>query len=71
MKTLPNGTTLTGNGLNLTLSGAVCVTEPGSCGADEWLYVWETPDGLRSHVTTGIELAELLADGAKLGGVII
>jgi len=64
---LENGTTLTGNGLNLTLWDSMCVTEAGSCGEDEWLYVWETPDD-RSYVTTDIELAGLLADGAKLGG---
>ena len=69
MNTLPSGTTLTGNGLSLTLWDSMCVTEAGSCAEDEWIYVWETPDGLRSHVTTDVELAGLLADGAKLGGI--
>jgi len=63
---LENGTTLTGNGLKLTLWDATCTTEAGSCAEDEWLYIWQTPEG-RSHITTDIELAELLADGAKLG----
>jgi hypothetical protein len=65
---LPNGTTLTGNGLSLVLNNSHCVPEPGSCAEDTWEYDWITPDG-RSHITTDAELAGLLADGAKLGGV--
>ena len=68
MKTLEKGTTLTGNGLNLVLKGVVTVPEPGSCAEDTWLYEWTTTDS-RSYITTDYELAGLLSDGAKLGGV--
>jgi len=60
------GTTLTGRGLNLTLQDSECVTEPGSCAEDTWIYHWNTPEG-RSHVTTDTDLAGLLADGAIMG----
>jgi len=61
------GDKLTGNGLSLTLVDRECTTPPGSCGGDEWLYHWKTPQD-RSHVTTCVELAGLLSDGAKIEG---
>jgi hemolysin-activating ACP:hemolysin acyltransferase len=64
---LPKGTTLTGNGLNLVLHDCNVVPEPMSCAEDTWIYDWITPEG-RSHITTDHELADLLHDGAKLGG---
>ena len=62
---LKDGTKLTGLGLKLTLGDAQLLTEAGSCGEDEWLYHWLTPDD-KSYLTTNIELAGLLADGAEL-----
>jgi hypothetical protein len=62
---LKNGTTLTGLGLKLTLEDTELLTEAGSCGADEWLYHWLTQDD-KYYLTTNIELAGLLADGAEL-----
>jgi len=61
----PNGTKLTGLGLNLILEDTELLTEDGSYGEDEWLYHWTTPEG-RSFLTTDIELAGYLADGATL-----
>ncbi len=61
----PKGTTLKGLGLNLTLEDIEFLTEDGSCGEDEWLLHWATPEG-RSFLTTDIELAGYLADGATL-----
>ena len=61
----PNGTTLTGLGLKLTLEDTELTTPPGSCAGDEFLYHWRTSDD-RSHLTTHVELASLLADGATL-----
>ena len=63
--TYPNGTTLKGLGLNLTLEDTEFLTEAGSCGEDNFLYHWSTPEG-RSFLTTDIELAGYLADGATL-----
>jgi hypothetical protein len=68
MKELPNGTKLTGNGLNLVLKNSHCVPEPGSYAEDTWEYEWIKVCG-GSYITTDIELARLLADGAKLGGI--
>ena len=51
--------------LDLTLRDAECITEPGSCGGDEWLYHWENSEGL-PFLTTDIELSDLLSDGATL-----
>ena len=65
---LETGTTLTGNGLNLVLKDCHPVPEPMSCAEDTWIYEWIKVDG-GSHVTTDYELAEILHDGAKLGGV--
>lgn len=62
---MPIGTKLTGLGLNLTLEDTEFLTEAGSCGEDEWLHHWATPEG-RSFLTTDIELAGYLADGATL-----
>ena len=62
---MPAGTTLKGLGLNLILEDAEFLTEAGSCGADEYLFHWATPEG-RSFLTTDIELAGYLADGATL-----
>ena len=59
---MPAGTTLKGLGLNLILE---FLTEAGSCGEDEYLFHWATPEG-RSFLTTDIELAGYLADGATL-----
>jgi hypothetical protein len=61
----PNGTKLTGLGLNLTLEDTELLTEAGSCAEDMWMYHWATPEG-RSFLTTDIELAGYLADGATL-----
>lgn len=61
----PNGTKLTGLGLNLILEDTEFLTEDGSYGEDIWLYHWATPEG-RSFLTTDIELAGYLADGATL-----
>jgi hypothetical protein len=58
---LKDGTKLTGLGLKLTLGDAQLLTD----GEDEWLYHWLTPDD-KSYLTTDIELAGLLADGAEL-----
>lgn len=63
---LENGTTLTGNGLNLVLKDCHCVPEPLSYGEDTWEYEWIKVCG-GSYITTDTELAGLLADGAKLG----
>lgn len=65
---IQKGTTLTGNGLNLTLRDCHCVPEPLSYGEDTWEYEWIKTDG-GSRITTDTELAGLLADGARLGGV--
>jgi hypothetical protein len=62
---MPIGTKLTGLGLNLILEDTEFLTEAGSCGEDEWLHHWATPEG-RSFLTTDIELAGYLADGATL-----
>ena len=62
---MPIGTKLTGLGLNLILEDTEFLTEAGSCGEDEWLHHWSTPEG-RSFLTTDIELAGYLADGATL-----
>jgi hypothetical protein len=62
---MPAGTTLKGLGLNLILEDTEFLTEAGSCGADEYLFHWATPEG-RSFLTTDIELAGYLADGATL-----
>jgi hypothetical protein len=61
----PKGTTLSGLGLKLTLEDTELTTPPGSCAGDEFLYHWRTSDD-RSHLTTHVELASLLADGATL-----
>jgi len=61
----PNGTKLTGLGLNLILEDTEFLTEAGSCGEDNFLYHWSTLGG-RSFLTTDIELAGYLADGATL-----
>jgi len=63
--TYPKGTKLTGLGLNLTLEDTEFLTEAGSCSEDNYLYHWATPEG-RSFLTTDIELAGYLADGATL-----
>jgi hypothetical protein len=62
---MPAGTTLKGLGLNLILEDTEFLTEAGSCGADEYLFHWATPEG-RSFLTTDIELAGYLNDGATL-----
>jgi hypothetical protein len=62
---LPKGTTLTGLGLNLTLEDSELLTEAGSCGEDEFMYHWKTNED-RSYLTTDIELAGLLCDGATI-----
>jgi len=66
----PKGTTLKGSdrqGLKepRILEDTELLTEAGSCGEDQFLYHWRTPDGLL-YLTTDIELAGLLADGAEL-----
>ena len=61
----PNGTKLTGLGLNLILEDTEFLTEAGSCAEDNFLYHWATPEG-RSFLTTDIELAGYLNDGATL-----
>ena len=61
----PNGTKLTGLGLNLILEDTEFLTEAGSCGEDNFLFHWSTLEG-RSFLTTDIELAGYLADGAIL-----
>ena len=62
---LPKGTTLTGLGLNLTLEDSELLTEAGSYGEDEFMYHWKTNED-RSYLTTDIELAGLLCDGATI-----
>ena len=62
---MPKGTTLKGLGLNLILEDTEFLTEVGSCAEDEYLFHWATPEG-RSFLTTDIELAGYLADGATL-----
>ena len=68
---MPAGTTLKGLGLNLILEDTEFLTEAGSCGEDEYLFHWavpyrgRTPEG-RSFLTTDIELAGYLNDGATL-----
>jgi hypothetical protein len=62
---MPAGTTLKGLGLNLILEDTEFLTEAGSCGEDEYLFHWSTLEG-RSFLTTDIELAGYLADGATL-----
>jgi len=62
---MPKGTTLKGLGLNLILEDTEFLTETGSCGEDNFLFHWATPEG-RSFLTTDIELAGYLADGATL-----
>ena len=62
---MPNGTKLTGLGLNLTLEDTEFLTEARSCSEDNYLFHWATPEG-RSFLTTDIELAGYLADGATL-----
>jgi hypothetical protein len=62
---MPAGTTLKGLGLNLILEDTEFLTEAGSCGEDEYLFHWATPEG-RSFLTTDIELAGYLNDGATL-----
>ena len=62
---MPAGTTLKGLGLNLILEDTEFLTEAGSCGEDEYLFRWSTPEG-RAFLTTDIELAGYLADGATL-----
>jgi len=62
---MPAGTKLTGLGLNLILEDTEFLTVAGSCGEDEYLFHWVTPEG-RSFLTTDIELAGYLADGATL-----
>ena len=62
---MPKGTTLKGLGLNLILEDTEFLTEDGSYGEDSWLFHWATPEG-RSFLTTDIELAGYLADGATL-----
>tara|TARA_R110000803_G_scaffold69877_1_gene132483 strand:- start:1745 stop:1951 length:207 start_codon:yes stop_codon:yes gene_type:complete len=62
---MPAGTTLKGLGLNLILEDTECLTVAGSCAEDEWLFHWATPEG-RSFLTTDIELAGYLDDGATL-----
>jgi len=62
---LPKGTTLTGLGLKLTLEDSELLTEAGSCGEDEFMYHWKTNED-RSYLTTDIELAGLLCDGATI-----
>jgi len=59
------GTKLTGLGLNLTLEDAELLTNDHTMGEDEWLFHWNTSEG-RTYITTDIELAGLLADGATL-----
>lgn len=51
--------------LNLTLHQVELITEPGSCGRDEFLYHWDTPEGL-DFLTTSDELDGMLSDGATL-----
>ena len=62
---MPAGTTLKGLGLNLILEDTEFLTGAGSCGEDEYLFHWSTLEG-RSFLTTDIELAGYLADGATL-----
>jgi hypothetical protein len=62
---LPKGTTLTGLGLKLTLEDSELLTEAGSYGEDEFMYHWKTNED-RSYLTTDIELAGLLCDGATI-----
>jgi hypothetical protein len=62
---MPAGTTLKGLGLNLILEDTEFLTEAGSCGEDEYLFHWSTLEG-RSFLTTDIELAGYLNDGATL-----
>ena len=62
---MPAGTTLKGLGLNLILEDTEFLTEAGSCGEDEYLFHWSTPEG-RAFLTTDIELAGYLNDGATL-----
>ena len=51
--------------LDLTLTDAECITQSGSCGADEWLFHWEDNSGSRL-VTMDDELENMLVDGATL-----
>jgi hypothetical protein len=51
--------------LDLELYQVELITEPGSCGRDEFLYHWETPEGL-DFLTTSDELDGMLSDGATL-----
>lgn len=53
------------NDFDLTLIDAQCITEPGSCGADEWLFHWEDEEGL-PFKTLDEELEGMLADRAIL-----
>ncbi len=62
---MPAGTTLKGLGLSVILEDNELLTEAGSCGADEYFFHWATPEG-RAFLTTDIELAGYLADGATL-----
>ena len=66
----PNGTKLTGEAKHslpkgLTLEDTEFLTEAGSCGEDQWLYHWADARGV-PFLTTDIELAGYLADGATL-----
>jgi hypothetical protein len=70
IKAYPVGATLTGtarHGLErpLVLEDSECLTEAGSCSEDMWMYHWRTPDD-NPFLTTDIELAGYLADGATL-----
>jgi hypothetical protein len=51
--------------LDLELYQVELITEPGSCGRDEFLFHWNTTDGL-TYLTTSDELDGLLADKATL-----
>ena len=51
--------------LDLVLDQVECITEPGSCGEDEFLYHWNTEEGL-NFLTMSDELYGMLADGATL-----
>ena len=61
----PKGTTLKGLGLNLILEDKELLTEDHTVGEDNWLFHWKTPDD-RTYITTDIELAGLLSDGATI-----
>jgi len=62
---IQEGYKLTGNGLNLTCTKAICITPPLSMAGDEWEYTFQGLDG-QVVVWQDYELTDILADGATI-----